>query len=643
MEALKIRSHINPILELVRKNPLVTVTAPTGTGKSLGIPWAVAKTKSKIFVSVPTIISAISLAETFRRYTPQIKVGYAAEGRINYDEQTQVVYATSGHLRLKILRGISEGKCDLSFAKVIMIDEYHLHKADNDIIYGIWTHCRQQGQPVPRMILASATPDPSLSGATYEVKTESYPISVEYVNSKGVLDDTVQYARRLSTSSTSGHILVFLPGASEVERAAKDLRIPTIPNARIYTAYSEMSKEAINRIYEKVPPNVRKIIVATNVLETSITIPDVGIVIDSMLEKRAETSPAGGLHLVTTEISRDSATQRCGRTGRTRAGVCYRMLSEFKYNQLEPHTPKEIVRVPLYRYVMEIITTGLDPYKIFPTEVSSKVAKSIGLLYNLGLVQRETNQITPGGQFVFDLPMDVRMGAVLYRWLDQDLPAYPGIVVSTLIDNWGPSYFFYPRRHSSSDVEFNDKVKEFNAKISKFKSEQGSLGMLIKLWNDLMNYQAPRDLDLNLVYEWSQENAVNFKVIKEGLYRIRQISLILTKKGYQIDQGPFTEQGVVENMAPLLDQVYEDLSMTVKSTQGQILYYHPGTRKDYVLDIREQYLTPKSINSIIVTEITNRLGRTTRFISFYSVRGVQKKSQLGSDQQSALEAALAAL
>ena len=501
MESLKIRSHINPILDLIRDNDLTTVVAPTGTGKSLGIPLGVGESGSKIFVSVPTIVSAISLSETLKRLNPELKIGYAAEGNIEYTSETQVVYATSGHLRLKILRDAQDGKCNFDFADVLMIDEYHLRKADNDVIFGLWKHCLgeiksskdEQERSVPRMVLVSATPDPELQkiSAKYVVEIESYPITVRYSDSRDTNKDIIEMIKKMNLSTDPGHILVFVAGVSDVEFVSRGIQIP--PKSKVYRAYGQMNKDELQQIYETVPPGIRKIIVATNVLETSVTVPDVGIVIDSMLEKQAGKSPIGGLSLNTTSISTSAAIQRCGRTGRTQAGVCIRMISLEKYNKLDQHTPPEIERVPIHRYVMELITTGFNPEEILPQSVEEEINNSIGLLKRLNIVSEE-NQITEGGKFIFNFPLGVRTGAMLYQWVSQtssitDVPVYPGAVIISILDNWGPSYFVYPRQRRETDVEYADKLDTFNTNMEQFHSKYGSVGMLVKMWNTLVRYR----------------------------------------------------------------------------------------------------------------------------------------------------------
>src|SRR5690606_5428832 len=137
------------------------------------------------------------------------------------------------------------------------------------------------------------------------------------------------------------------PGSAEVESVTaslQELLKDAIPGktATIIPAFGALKQEDIAMIYKQTAPTERKIVIATNIAEMSITITDVGHVIDTMVEKRAETSQSGGFRLSTHYISKDSAKQRAGRTGRTRSGICYRLSTQERYESLEEHRPPEI-------------------------------------------------------------------------------------------------------------------------------------------------------------------------------------------------------------------------------------------------------------------------------------------------------------
>ncbi len=423
---LRIQSHLKSIIKLVGSNDIVTIIAPTGTGKSLGIPLAVARTKTKIFISVPTIIAAISLSKTLSEMDPTIKVGYGAEGKITYDQETDVVYATSGHLRRKIMSTINDGKCQgIVFTDVLMIDEVHLRKADNDIIIGIWKYCRNQGINVPRMILATATPDLSVvdeSAIIYNIPIESYSIDIRYITKTffmfgtTLINDILSLIRELHLSESYGHFLVFVPGVSHINDIIRKLESYKLSKVILLPVYADLDPIELGKIYQTYDRTIRKIIISTNVSETSITIPDIRVVIDSLYEKRAMTSEIGGLRLESMLISKASAQQRCGRTGRTMPGICYRMTIKNNFNQLPDFIPPEILRLPITNYVMEFIRAGIDSAVILPTAESDRFNKTLSLLKRLMLIDQQS-QITESGIFVTEFPLGVQNATILWKWI----------------------------------------------------------------------------------------------------------------------------------------------------------------------------------------------------------------------------------
>ena len=127
------------------------------------------------------------------------------------------------------------------------------------------------------------------------------------------------------------------------------------------------------------------------------------------------------------------------------------------------------------------------------------------------------------------------------------------------------------------------------------------------------------------------------------LHKLNQVSMAVIRNGFPVIQGPFTSQGLLNELEPILDNVYEDMAMSLNTSQGQVSYYHPTTRKNYILDIREQYLTPGNVNALIVVDITSKFGKKTSYISLYSIRNLSQKSKQNTEQQSVLSEALAIL
>src|SRR5438105_667060 len=158
MSVLLISKYLKPIGSLVKDNLVTQVNAATGSGKSIGIPEYLAQSGKRVFVSVPTRISATSLSSYLQSRNPKISIGYAAEGISKYDYNTQVVYATSGHVRRKLL-GYFAGSVmrnGLTFTDVLVLDETHTGSLDNTIIFSLWMYAHKKGLPVPKLLLLSA-------------------------------------------------------------------------------------------------------------------------------------------------------------------------------------------------------------------------------------------------------------------------------------------------------------------------------------------------------------------------------------------------------------------------------------------------------------------------------------------------------
>lgn len=428
-DKLQIIPYLEDIISLIKTTHVVSVIAPTGSGKSLGIPIRIAQEGARCFVSVPTRTAAISLASYQRKILaqvmpqedPNIRVGYAAEGDIKYTSDALIVYATSGHIRKKLLSYFTkDGNLPIDFCTVLLVDEVHSGSLDNTVILALW----MAGVDLvrPRLILASATPIPLAIEPVPEVYTvdlSRFPIKIEY-GSRDYEDDPAIYratAERVMTIHnskpiTDGHILVFAPGSAEVESVITALK--GLKGANVIPAYGAMQSEAIDRIYEET--RNRKIIVATNIAETSITIENIGFVVDTLLEKRSETSESGGLRLVIHMISKDSATQRAGRTGRTRSGICYRMCTEARFNKLEDHRPPEIERIPLYETVMELMASGLKPEILLSEAGSLRITSAQTLLQSLHMI--DGDQVTELGHFAPQFPLSVRNASFLYNWIN---------------------------------------------------------------------------------------------------------------------------------------------------------------------------------------------------------------------------------
>jgi HrpA-like RNA helicase len=661
---MQIIEHLSNIIRLIGANPVVSVVAPTGSGKSVGIPAAIGQVGSRCFVTVPTRTAAYSLASYQRSISPNVEVGYAAEGNVHYTESTKIAYVTGGHMRRKLLAHIIDGHATpITFTDVLMVDEIHSGSIDNSIIIALWQLAARSRVQVPRLVLATATPGLTLTvepaPALYTVTPVTYPVEIRYMAKEIDPDDATlyeetaklaadvhrsnafvaeQYALPASATNNpnrpgtagnrvNGDMLIFAPGSGEVESIIRLLTEARLDKVIIVGAFGAMEQEQFNKIYAPPQSGWRKIVVTTNVAESAITIPDIAFVIDTMVEKRAETSMTGGTRLSLHRIAKDSAKQRAGRTGRTRPGICYRMMTEQRFLVLEENRPAEITRVPIYGMVMELLNVGLladGEFKIPDLDVA-RIDEAISLLKALGMVTTD-GQVTDLGRFVPTVPLGIRSAAVLWYWLQNTpegraRPPYPGVVAVSLIDCYGPSYYWVPRRQPEESVgEYNQRIERYRVEYFSSIIGRDDLTTALNMWNRLMEQVGGPKAPSGDIKRWAQSNSINNKKLREVLQIVEKtIRQIAKSQRVQADSlvVRFTTAGLVAAIKPILEDVYGDQILPM-SRRG--IYVHPKTREDFRLDNKGALNQlsadpPPYLIAVLTTEIRTGMG-VLRLISF---------------------------
>ena len=551
MEELKIAPYLPEIIHAISESVITVVAAPTGTGKSLAMADAIARSGARVFACEPTVIGTLTLSNRLKFLSPDLDVGYAAESVAKYNDRSQVVYATSGHIRRKMMsyfRRTPEGVeiSPIDFCDVLIIDEAHTGILDNTVIIDLWKYAwkhagqnaDENGFTMPRLVLSSATLDLDVEGggilslfpppifptpAVIQPEIKHYDIEVTYDTQDYEPDDPELYvnaAKRVAefhTSDKSGDVLVFAPGKGEVEAIVEHLNTAKLKNVIIIPAYAALSTEEIKKIHVPTPRNMRKIVVATNIAEAVLTIENIAFIVDTMCERRAEMSLSGGFRLTLTKISQSSANQRKGRTGRTRPGVCHRMITLEGFNQLEPQRPPEILRVPIYTVIMELLKAGLRPVDVLSEIDHVRVGQAVKLLTRLGLVDPVTEEPTEGGDFVVNFSLSVRNAAALWKWAKLGKPMFPAIAVLSMIDCYGPSYMYYPRKQTDDPKEYKQIIEEHRKKYFEQYRGRSDIDTLVNIWNDFIDGVGGPSAHSIDVLDWCRDHSLNHKKMKEVL------------------------------------------------------------------------------------------------------------------------------
>ncbi|CAF3869213.1 unnamed protein product [Rotaria sp. Silwood1] len=415
----------------LKKERMLVVIAETGSGKSTQLPQYAAEYFGGLVVCTqPRVVAAVSLA---RRVANEYdgasvgesvgyQVGYGGTGRGNNRVPGRdILFMTDSAL-------IQESQKDrqLSKIKVLIVDEAHERTLNTDIVIGLAKLLLDSRQTDFYVVIASATIDPArfltFFGRTntqvLNVPGRVFNVSIEYMPKPD--DSTEDYVVSMVLKSYNdhpqGHILVFLPGQQEIEHALELFSRDIPDNCVALPLYGSLSPEEQDRVlqFDEGPTGERRMVVfCTNVAETSLTIKNTRLVIDSGLAKEARFDPKRRLMVIeTVRISKSSANQRKGRAGRTASGYCIRLYNENELTRsnIEP----EILRSSLDLVILQLLRLQFNPneFPFMDSPEDTVLQKSLQLLRDLGCIDMK-QAITPRGELFAELGLDPRLSAFM--------------------------------------------------------------------------------------------------------------------------------------------------------------------------------------------------------------------------------------
>ncbi|EKO3863726.1 ATP-dependent RNA helicase [Vibrio harveyi] len=397
--------------QLVNHHHLV-VEAETGSGKSTRLPlWSA--NHGRVLVIEPRRIACTSLAEFLADQSAQPlgkQIGYAIKLHAHYDENTKVVFVTPG----VALRWFAEDK--LASFDIVMVDEFHERRWDIDLLTAILKQEKQH-----RLIVTSATLEGEklanyLDAKRLRSEGRCFPVTVTHrsldsrylPNKKGCENDVVRTVKE-ALEDEEGDILVFLPGRKEITQCAQMLQ--NINDVMIVKLHASVSDE--ERHHALTVQNQRKVVLATNVAETSLTIPNIRVVIDSGLERRT-VQRNGRTALTLTHISKASAAQRMGRAGRVAEGACIRLFGE--HAPLELVTPPELHREELVEPMLAAACCGyrLSELQFLDALPEKSLLSASQTLRGMEAIDQQ-GDVTEHGKKVYPLPIDALFADLVTR------------------------------------------------------------------------------------------------------------------------------------------------------------------------------------------------------------------------------------
>ena len=427
--SLPVYKHKVEIIKELEENQVIIVESPTGSGKTTQLPLILREAeydkKGIIGITQPRRIATLNISDFIKKQIGDDKsyVGYSMRFFDTTTAETRIKVMTDGIL-------LQEVKADstLSRYSVIMVDEAHERSLNIDFILGLLKEITEVRKDL-KIIISSATinassfssffssaPVISISGKVYDVDVRYKSMILEkgredeyFFKIKKIVDEAIK--------ENPGDILIFLPGEKEI----KDLVLMLESSKerkryQVYPLYGRLSREDQARVFEETKKGKTKIVVSTNIAETSITIDGITTVIDSGLARINYYNQNNFTSaLVTAMISRASADQRRGRAGRTREGRCYRLYSKDNYNARKEYSEEEILHSDLAEVVLRMSELGIYNYESFPfiTRPSSRALESaVSTLLEIGAID-ERRMLTKIGQMMIKFPLLPRLSRVI--------------------------------------------------------------------------------------------------------------------------------------------------------------------------------------------------------------------------------------
>lgn len=433
MSYLPIDAALPPLLMALQGRDEVVLQAPPGAGKTSRVPLALLGESwlegQSIIMLEPRRLAARAAAERMASELGE-KVGETVGYRIRLESRvgpnTRIEVVTEGILSRRLQEDPS-----LEGVGVVIFDEFHLRTLEADLALALCLNGREllrdESQPLKILLMSATLEGERLSRLLNDapiVTSEGRMFPVTMVWGKPYQPGEALEPRVVQTClqaiyEQSGSVLVFLPGQAEIRRVHEQLieHIDGRNEVLLCPLHGELDLASQRAAIEPAPAGKRKVVLATNIAETSLTIDGVRVVIDAGMARVPRFDPVSGMtRLDTQRISRAAATQRAGRAGRLEAGVCYRLWSEAQHDQLVAYDAAEILQADLSGLALQLSRWGVKPEELAWLDVppSASFAQACDLLSRLGALD-ERGVITAHGQAMAELPTHPRIAHLLLR------------------------------------------------------------------------------------------------------------------------------------------------------------------------------------------------------------------------------------
>ncbi|WP_144394059.1 ATP-dependent RNA helicase HrpA [Pleionea sediminis] len=577
--SLPVSEEADPIAELIKSHQVVVIAGETGSGKTTQLPKICLKAgvgvRGLIGHTQPRRVAATSVASRIAEEL-NCPLGTDVGVSVRFFEKTSpdgyIKVMTDGMLLTEIQRDPF-----LSHYEAIIIDEAHERSINIDFLLGLLKELIKKRKDL-KVIITSATidverfskffneaPIVNVEGRTYPVDIQYFPADpnlIPYGERPEIFQ--VQHAVKAAVKEGPGDILIFLPGEGEIRQVTRQLRKLNLSQTTILPLYARLSIGDQQKVFK--PAQGRKIVLATNVAETSLTVPGIRFVIDPGTARISRFSMRSKIQRLQVEkISQASANQRAGRCGRVSAGICYRLYDEQDFDSRLEFTLPEIKRTNLASVILQMKSMGIDEPQAFPFIENAEDKHwrdGMTLLFELGALDKD-NQLTEMGRSIAKMPVDPKLAAMLYSGRESALQEM--LVIASLYSVRDPR----ERPH--------DKAQKADQAHAQWNDKKSDFATFLNVWNGLHKEQEARS---NREFkEYCFEHFINFPAWLDWRNTYRQLKQLMQDMGFKIKKNPADYEGLHRALIPALlpNIITKTTEVHYQGARNTKVFIHPSS------------------------------------------------------------------
>ncbi|KAL0222013.1 hypothetical protein RCL1_001867 [Eukaryota sp. TZLM3-RCL] len=526
--SLPIHAHKSEFLKLFHENQALVLVGETGCGKSTQIPQFLPK-KLNVFITQPRRVAAITLA---KRVSSEMRspLGREVGYHVRFDDcttpNTRIKFFTDGMLLREMMIDPLLSKCN-----VIIIDEAHERSLSSEVLLGLTKQLLQK-RPDLKAIIMSATLQAEafaefLSCPIMSVMGRMYPVETFYTPTPepDYIIGTIIAVTQIHLDEEDGDILCFLPGQDDIEAVIVTLKQKNelikkhneklgegevaVKEMLICPLFAALPQEEQLQVFSNTPNNVRKIIVATNIAETSLTIPGIKYVVDCGLRKQRVFHPQSGVEVLRVEpASKAALTQRKGRAGRQSSGKCFRLFTEDVVEELPDTDVPEILRSDLANSLLSLLVMDINLFELdmLDRPTPESLNSALSTLIAMGAVKKTVEldasmklECLPLGKTMSLFPVSVHLSRSLVFAAERGVHVEVATIIALL---------------SSEHLFFESNTKRGNNSIQRFIDISGDHLMLLKLYREFSEFAKLKTKENNgnkeLYTQKSERRAMEF-------------------------------------------------------------------------------------------------------------------------------------